>query len=207
VANAVTTSDPSPGLRSIPESDAGPEASRKNRLTSRGGPGGAELHPGSAGSALAQALGEFLPPGEAPEETEGRRGGEGQEEEEEEEEDGDSPHHDASLFDQCSSGSSDSSIDIAFVRCPRASSASHRAVVASVSTPREAYGGGSAGAPPPGQGGGRYGRFPGRGCVSPDEAVMMRHSAHRPLKASQRQSKVRASQPPRLVLEDKVIML
>ncbi|CAL8297773.1 unnamed protein product [Merluccius merluccius] len=156
------------GLRSIPESDAGSEASCKHHLNSRG-PGGLDLHPGAAGSALAQALGEFLLPGETPE-MEGLCEGDGV------------SLHDASVFDQCSSSSSDSSIDIAFVRCPKSSSASHRAVAANVPTSREAYGAAL------GQGG-RYSKFPGRGCVSPDEAVMMRHSPHRPLQASQRKSK------------------
>ncbi|KAF3841829.1 hypothetical protein F7725_023780 [Dissostichus mawsoni] len=41
------------------------------------------------------------------------------------------------MFDRCSSGSSDSSIDIAFVKCPKGPSASHHAMAANVSTTRD----------------------------------------------------------------------
>ncbi|CAL8367820.1 unnamed protein product [Gadus morhua 'NCC'] len=140
------------GLRSIPESHGGPCKPRP------------DPQPGAAGSALAQALGEFLLPGDPPEGG-GVCGG-----------DGDSLH-DGSLLDRCSSGSSSSSsIDIAFVRCPRTSSAPRRALAANVPTPREAYGGSRPRASP-------------RGCVSPDEAVLRRHSPQRPLQAGQRKSK------------------
>ncbi|XP_071385717.1 rho guanine nucleotide exchange factor 33 [Centroberyx affinis] len=150
------------GLRSIPESVASEGSmSRQHHLPSRP----ADFHQVPAGSALADALGEFLLPPDPP-------GMEGLYEE-----DGDSLHN-VSLFDQCSSASSDSSIDIAFVRCPKTPSASHHAVAANVSSTREVYGGGVS-----------QGRVPNRGCVSPDEAVLMRHNQHRPLQASQRKSK------------------
>ncbi|XP_056148218.1 rho guanine nucleotide exchange factor 33 [Lampris incognitus] len=121
------------------------------------------------GSALAEAMGEFL----LPEDTSGMTSLC--------EEDGDSLHN-ISLFDNCSSASSDSSIDIAFVRCPKMLSASHHVVAAEVSSTRESYNSGLLH-----QGGG-YSKLPNRGCVSPDE-VVMRHRQHRPLQASQRKSK------------------
>ncbi|KAJ3610473.1 hypothetical protein NHX12_022565 [Muraenolepis orangiensis] len=135
------------GLRSIPESAGGSGAFRKHRLACRG-PAGPELHPGAAGSALAQALGEFLPPpsgGETPE-TEGLC-----------EEDGESLR-DGRAFDRSPGARRPAAAD---------APASHEAYVR----------------------GGRYGGFPGRGCVSPDEAVMMRPGDHRSLQASQRKSK------------------
>ncbi|KAL0964549.1 hypothetical protein UPYG_G00325480 [Umbra pygmaea] len=79
--------------------------------------------------------------------------------------------HNVSMFDHCSSTSSDSSIDIAFVSCPK----SHRAV-------REVYSSG-------GTRGSGYNRTSGRGCVSPDDARMSRVPHHRPLQAAQRKSK------------------
>ncbi|XP_055758715.1 rho guanine nucleotide exchange factor 33-like isoform X2 [Salvelinus fontinalis] len=132
-----------PCLQSIPEMGS------SERLPSK------RLPPGSA---MADALGQFLLPGDAP-------GLEGLYE------DTNSSLHNMSMFDQCSSASSDSSIDIAFVRCPK----SHQAV-------REVYN----------SGGSResgYKQLPGRGCVSPDEAGMMRVHHHRPLQADQRKSK------------------
>lgn len=122
------------------------------------------------GSALADALGEFLLPPDPP----------GMESLYEEE---GGSLHDASMFDRCSSASSDSSIDIAFVKCPKAPSGPHHATAANVLTAREVFGNG---------GGQRNGhnRLQNRACVSPDEAVMMRRNQHRPLQASQRKSKV-----------------
>lgn len=120
------------------------------------------------GSALADALGEFLLPPDPP----------GMESLYEE--DGGSLRD---VFDRCSSGSSDSSIDIAFVKCAKAPSASHHAMAANVSTTRDVFGNG-------GSHGNGYSKLPNRGCVSPDEAVMMRRNQHRPLQASQRKSKV-----------------
>ncbi|CDQ65896.1 unnamed protein product [Oncorhynchus mykiss] len=122
--------------------------------------GSSERLPGKRlppGSAMADALGEFLLPGDAP-------GLEGLYE------DTNSSLHNMSMFDQCSSASSDSSIDIAFVRYPK----SHQAV-------REVYNRGSRES--------GYKQLPGRGCVSPDEAGMMRVHHHRPLQADQRKSK------------------
>uniref|UniRef100_A0A667ZKF4 Rho guanine nucleotide exchange factor (GEF) 33 n=1 Tax=Myripristis murdjan TaxID=586833 RepID=A0A667ZKF4_9TELE len=154
------------GLHSIPESEA-PEGSMpcQHRVPSRP----ADYQHVPAGSALADALGEFLLPPDPPE-MEGLY-----------EDDGDSIHN-VSIFDHCSSASSDSSIDIAFVRCPKNASTSHHAAAANVSSTREVYGGG-------GSHGSSYNKLPNRGCVSPDEAVMMRHNQHRPLQASQRKSK------------------
>ncbi|XP_036409029.1 rho guanine nucleotide exchange factor 33-like [Megalops cyprinoides] len=124
----------SPALQSIPEKER--EASAERSSCKRPPPG----------TALADARGEFLLPAEAPD-SEGLY------------EDGDSLRN-VLLFENCSTASSDSSIDIAFVRCPK----SHG---------REPFGGGQ-------------GRFPGRGCVSPDEIGLTRH---RPLQAVQRKSK------------------
>uniref|UniRef100_A0A4W6DZT0 Rho guanine nucleotide exchange factor (GEF) 33 n=1 Tax=Lates calcarifer TaxID=8187 RepID=A0A4W6DZT0_LATCA len=155
------------GLGSIPESDTSERSmSCQHQLPSR--PAGfRQVQPGSA---LADALGEFLLPPDPP----------GMESLYEE--DGGSLH-DISMFDHCSSASSDSSIDIAFVKCPKAPSASHHAMAANVSSIRDVFGNGA------NQGNG-YSKLPNRGCVSPDEAVMMRRNQHRPLQASQRKSKV-----------------
>ncbi|XP_018595513.2 rho guanine nucleotide exchange factor 33 [Scleropages formosus] len=133
----------SPALQSIPEADqesatVEPPACRR-------------LPPGSV---LADATGHFLLPGATPS-LEGLY------------EDGDSLHN-VSLFDHCSSASSDSSIDIAFVRCPK-------------SHVREPYPGGSSS----GSRDGGY-KYPNRGSVSPDETGLMRH---RSLQAVQRKSK------------------
>ncbi|XP_034068790.1 LOW QUALITY PROTEIN: rho guanine nucleotide exchange factor 33 [Gymnodraco acuticeps] len=147
------------GLGSIPESEGG---SCQHRLPSRP----AELHQAVPGSALADALGEFLLPPDPP----------GMERLYEEDR-----LHDVSMFDRCSSGSSDSSIDIAFVKCPKGPSTSHHAMAANVSTTRDVFGNG-------GSHGNGY-KLLNRGCVSPDEAVMMRRNMHRPLQASQRKSK------------------
>ncbi|XP_035597639.1 rho guanine nucleotide exchange factor 33-like isoform X3 [Oncorhynchus keta] len=131
-----------PGLQSIPEMGSSEQLPGK-RLT--------------PGSVLSDAQGEFLRPGDPP-------GLEGLYE------DVDSSLHNVSLFDHYSSASSDSSIDIAFVRCPK----SHQAV-------REVYNRG-------GSRGSRY-KLPGRGRVSPDEAQMMQAHHHRPLQAAQCKSK------------------
>ncbi|XP_024284432.2 rho guanine nucleotide exchange factor 33 isoform X2 [Oncorhynchus tshawytscha] len=131
-----------PGLQSIPEMGSSEQLPGK-RLT--------------PGSTLSDAQGEFLRPGDPP-------GLEGLYE------DADSSLHNVSLFDHYSSASSDSSIDIAFVRCPK----SHQAV-------REVYNRG-------GSRGSRY-KLPGRGCVLPDEAQMIQAHHHRPLQAAQCKSK------------------
>lgn len=123
---------------------------------------------GQPGSALADALEEFLLPPDPP----------GMESLYEE--DGGS-FHDVFVFDRCSSASSDSSIDIAFVRCPKAPSAPHHAMAANLSTTRDAFGNG-------------YSKLPSRGCVSPDDSIMMRRNQHRPLQVSQRKSKVSSSE-------------
>ncbi|KAM9847996.1 rho guanine nucleotide exchange factor 33 [Aulostomus maculatus] len=151
------------GLVSIPESE-GSERSIpcQHHLPSRP----ADIHQGQPGSALADALGEFLLPPDS-------IGMDSLYEEDR----GSLP--DVSMFDRCSSASSDSSIDIAFVKCPKAPSASHHAMVTNVLSSRDVFGN---------QGNG-YSKLPKRGCVSPDEAVMMRRNQHRPLQASQRKSK------------------
>ncbi|XP_039995640.1 rho guanine nucleotide exchange factor 33 [Xiphias gladius] len=154
------------GLGSIPESEASERSmSCQHHLPSRP----SDFRQVQPGSALADALGEFLLPPDPP----------GMESLFEE--DGGSLH-DVSMFDRCSSASSDSSIDIAFVKCPIAPSASHHAMAANLSTTRDFFGNGGS------QGNG-YNRLPNRGCVSPDEAVMMCRNQHRPLQASQRKSK------------------
>ncbi|KAM6997108.1 rho guanine nucleotide exchange factor 33 [Tautogolabrus adspersus] len=154
------------GLGIIPESE-GSERSMTchHHLTSRH----SDFRQVQPGSALADALGEFLLPPEPP----------GMESLYEEE--GGSLRDD-SMFDRCSSASSDSSIDIAFVKCPKGPSASHHAMAVNVSATRDVFGNGGS------QGNG-YNKMSNRGCVSPDEAVMMRHNQHRPLQASQRKSK------------------
>ncbi|KAM4729834.1 uncharacterized protein arhgef33 isoform 3-T3 [Anableps anableps] len=152
------------GLGSIPESEMS-ERSCQHNLPSRP----AEFRQVQPGSALADALGEFLLPPDPP----------GMESLYDE--DGVSLH-DVSLFDHCSSASSDSSIDIAFVKCPKAPQGSHHAVATNVPTNRDVFGNGGS------QGNG-YSKLPNRGCVSPDEAVMTRRNLHRPLQASQRKSK------------------
>lgn len=155
------------GLGSIPESEASERSmSCQHHLPSRP----ADFRQVQPGSALADALGEFLLPPDPP----------GMESLYEE--DGGSLH-DVSVFDRCSSGSSDSSIDIAFVKCPKSPLASNHAMATNVSTIRDVFGNGGS------QGNG-YSKLPNRGCVSPDEAVMMRRNQHRPLQASQRKSKV-----------------
>ncbi|XP_030012781.1 rho guanine nucleotide exchange factor 33 [Sphaeramia orbicularis] len=90
--------------------------------------------------------------------------------------------HEVSMFDRCSSASSDSSIDIAFVKCPKSPPTPHNAVAVNVLSARDIYGNGGS------QGNG-YNKLLNRGCVSPDEAIMMRRNQHRPLQASQRKSK------------------
>ncbi|XP_061600916.1 rho guanine nucleotide exchange factor 33 isoform X3 [Cololabis saira] len=154
------------GLGSIPETEMSDGSLRcQHHLPSRA----VEFRQGQPGSALADALVEFLLPPDPP----------GMESLYDE--DGGSLH-DTSLFDHCSSASSDSSIDIAFVKCPKAPSASHHAIATTIPTTRDVFGNGG------GQGNG-YGKPPSRGCVSPDEAVMTRRNLHRPLQASQRKSK------------------
>ncbi|XP_056291617.1 rho guanine nucleotide exchange factor 33 [Pseudoliparis swirei] len=151
------------GLGSIPESEASETAmSFQRHLPFRP----ADFRHVQPGSALADALGEFLLPPDPPrmeslyEEDRGSL-------------------HDVPMFDRCSSASSDSSIDIA--KCPKAPAASHYATAANVSTIRDAFGNGGSH--------GNGSKLPNRGCVSPDEAVMMRRNQHRPLQASQRKSK------------------
>ncbi|XP_055083188.1 rho guanine nucleotide exchange factor 33 [Periophthalmus magnuspinnatus] len=146
------------GLGSIPES----EVSCQLRGTPLQGP--------PAPSAMADALGEYLllppdPPGMESLYEEDR-----------------GSLHDVSMFDRCSSASSDSSIDIAFVKCPKAPSAAPRAAPVNVLSPRDLYGNGVS----PGNG---YSKLLNRGCVSPDEAILMRRNQPRPLQASQRKSK------------------
>ncbi|XP_037542940.1 rho guanine nucleotide exchange factor 33 [Nematolebias whitei] len=148
------------GLGSIPESEIS-ERSHEHSWPSRP----SEFHQVQPGSALADAIEEFLLPPDPP----------GMETLFDE--DGISLH-DAPLFDHCSSASSDSSIDIAFVKCPKPPSASHHAVATNVSTTVFGNGGSHS-----------YSKLPSRGCVSPDEAVMTRCHLHRPLQASQRKSK------------------
>lgn len=117
------------------------------------------------GSALANALEEFLLPPET-ESIYDEHGG---------------SFHDDSMLNCCSSASSDSSIDIAFVKCPRTPSASHHPMAANVSTARDLFG--------RNQGNG-YSKLPNRGCVSPDESVLTRRNQHHSLQVSQRKSKV-----------------
>ncbi|XP_053730182.1 rho guanine nucleotide exchange factor 33 isoform X2 [Synchiropus splendidus] len=153
------------GLGSIPEASERPTPCQHHQSSRAAG--FRQAQPGSAqpGSALADALGEFLLPAEQP-----------RMENLYEEERVSLP--DASLFDRCSSASSDSSIDIAFVKCPKAPM--HHALVTPVQTSRDIFNlNGSHG----------YNKLPNRGCVSPDEAIMMRRNQHRPLQASQRKSK------------------
>ncbi|XP_061915541.1 rho guanine nucleotide exchange factor 33 isoform X3 [Entelurus aequoreus] len=138
------------GLGIIPESEVSGRPSQ-NLPPSRP-PEFRQVQPGSA---LADALEEFLLPADPP----GMKGLY---------EDDTSSIHDASGFDHCSSASSDSSIDIAFVRCPKSPFTPSQHAMAT-----NAYGNG-------------YGRPPNRGCVSPDEAILMRHNHQRPLQASQR---------------------
>lgn len=155
------------GLGSIPES----EPSERSMLCQHHlPPRPAEFRQVQPGSALADALGEFLLPPDPP-------GLENLYEE-----DGGS-FHDTSMLDRCSSASSDSSIDIAFVKCPKAPPASHHGIATNVSTTRDVFGN-------TGSQGNGYSKLPNRGCVSPDEAVLMRRNQHRPLQASQRKSKV-----------------
>ncbi|XP_044070879.1 rho guanine nucleotide exchange factor 33 isoform X2 [Siniperca chuatsi] len=154
------------GLGSIPERDASERSmSFQHHLPSRP----ADFRHVQPGSALADALGEFLLPPDPP----------GMESLYEEDR---GSFHDVSMFDHCSSASSDSSIDIAFVKCPKAPSASHHATAVNVSTSHDIFGNG-------GSKGNGYSKLPNRGCVSPDEAVMMRRNQHRALQASQRKSK------------------
>ncbi|XP_008427060.1 rho guanine nucleotide exchange factor 33 isoform X2 [Poecilia reticulata] len=153
------------GLGSIPESEMSERSRQHNQVPTRP----AEFRQVQPGSALADALGEFLLPPDPP----------GMESLYDE--DGVSLH-DTSLFDHCSSGSSDSSIDIAFVKCPKVPQGSHHAVATNVPTNRDVFGNGGS----PGNG---YSKLPNRGCVSPDEAVITRHNLHRPLQASQHKSK------------------
>ncbi|KAA8583542.1 rho guanine nucleotide exchange factor 33 [Etheostoma spectabile] len=153
------------GLGSIPESEASERSmSCQHHLPSRP----ADFRQVQPGSALADALGEFLLPPDPP----------GMESLYEEDR---SSLHDVSMFDRCSSASSDSSIDIAFVRCPKAPSASHHVMAANVPTTRDVFGNN-------GSHGNGY-KLPNRGCVSPDETVLMRRNQHRPLQASQQKSK------------------
>lgn len=146
-----------PGLGSIPETEAS-ERSFQHHPPSRV----SEFRQVQPGSALADALEEFLLPPDPP-------GLECLYEEER------NSLHEA--FDGCSSDSSDSSIDIAFVKCPKAPATPSR----HAPTNRDASGNG-------------YNKPPNRGCASPNEAVLMHYAHPRPLQASQRKkSKVRRS--------------
>ncbi|XP_077585350.1 rho guanine nucleotide exchange factor 33 isoform X1 [Stigmatopora nigra] len=138
-----------PGLGSIPESQS-LERSRQHAPLSRP-PEFRQVQPGSA---LADALEEFLLPPDPP-------GMECLYEEE------GSSLHDA--FDRCSSASSDSSVDIAFVKCPKGPATPSRHMPPA----RDVFGNGC-------------GKFPNRGCVSPDEALLMRQAHQRPFQPSQR---------------------
>ncbi|KAM9804094.1 rho guanine nucleotide exchange factor 33 [Neosynchiropus ocellatus] len=152
------------GLGSIPEAEVSERSTPCQHHQNSRAAGFRQVQPGSA---LADALGEFLLPAEQP-----------RMESLYEEERVSLP--DVSQFDRCSSASSDSSIDIAFVKCPKAPA--HHALVTPVQTSRDIFNlNGS-------QGNG-YSKLPNRGCVSPDEAIMMRRNQHRPLQASQRKSK------------------
>uniref|UniRef100_A0A674P5H2 DH domain-containing protein n=1 Tax=Takifugu rubripes TaxID=31033 RepID=A0A674P5H2_TAKRU len=152
-----------PGLGSIPESEAS-ERSCQHQLPFRP----ENVRQVQPGSALADALEEFLLPPD-PAEIENLY----------DEEIG--IYHDVAMFDRCSSSSSDSSIDIAFVKCPKAPSASpharNKSTACEVFANSRSQGKGSS-------------RLHNRGCVSPDESIMMRRNQHRPLQASQRKSKV-----------------
>ncbi|XP_057703324.1 rho guanine nucleotide exchange factor 33 isoform X2 [Corythoichthys intestinalis] len=136
------------GLGSIPESETF-ERARQHPPPSRP----SEFRQVQPGSALADALEEFLLPPDPP----------GMECFYE---DDTSSLHEA--FDRCSSASSDSSVDIAFVKCPKAPATPSRHVPT-----RDVFGNG-------------YNKVPNRGCVSPDEALLMRHAHQRPLQPSQR---------------------
>ncbi|XP_068184361.1 rho guanine nucleotide exchange factor 33 isoform X2 [Antennarius striatus] len=153
----------SAGLGSIPENESADRSvSCQHHQPSRPADG-RQVQPGSA---LADALGEFLlPPDPSGMDSfyEEDRGS----------------FHDVTVFDHCSSASSDSSIDIAFVKCPKGPPASHHATAVNVSTTRDAFAVGRS-----------HGKkLSNRGCVSPDESIIMRHNQHRPLQASQRKSK------------------
>ncbi|KAG7228486.1 hypothetical protein INR49_007659 [Caranx melampygus] len=124
------------GLGSIPESEASERSMPcQHHLPSRP----SDFRQVQPGSALADALGEFLLPPDPP----------GME----------------SLYEE-----------------DGGSLPSHHAMAANVSTTRDVFGNG-------GSHGNGYSKLPNRGCVSPDEAVMMRRNQHRPLQASQRKSK------------------
>ncbi|XP_061692142.1 rho guanine nucleotide exchange factor 33 [Syngnathoides biaculeatus] len=139
------------GLGSIPESDAS-ERSGQHPPLSRS----SEFRQVQPGSALADALEEFLLPPDPP----------GMERLYED--DGASPHE-ASAFDCCSSASSDSSVDIAFVKCPKGPATPSR----HLATGRDLFGNG-------------YDKPANRGCASPDAAALMRQAHQRPLQPSQR---------------------
>ncbi|XP_037127928.1 rho guanine nucleotide exchange factor 33 isoform X5 [Syngnathus acus] len=139
------------GLGSIPETEAS-ERSGQHRVPARP----SEFRQVQPGSALADALEEFLLPPDPP-------GMECLYEEES------NSLHNASAFDRSSTPSSDSSIDIAFVKCPKSPITPSR----HAPTNRDFFGNG-------------YNK-PNRACGSPDEAVLMHHAYQRPLQASQRQ--------------------
>ncbi|XP_016892507.1 rho guanine nucleotide exchange factor 33 [Cynoglossus semilaevis] len=151
------------GICSLSESEAPDRTtSCQHHLPSRP----AEFRQGQPGSALADALEEFFLPAGPP----------GMESLYEEDE---GSLREISMFDNCSTASSDSSIDIAFVKCPKGPAASHHAMEPNVSSIGNIFG----------SHGNGYSKPPKRGCVSPDEAAMMRHNYNRPLQASQRKSK------------------
>lgn len=127
-------------------------------------------HQVQPGSALADALEEFLLPPDPPEMDSVYEENLGS-------------FHDVSMFNRCSSASSDSSIDIAFVKCPKAPSTPHRTTAANMSATCDVFGKSRS------QVNG-YSKLPNRECVSPDESIMMCRNQHRPLQVSQRKSKV-----------------
>lgn len=161
-----------PGLGSIPESEASERSCQHQPFRPE------NVRQVQPGSALANALEEFLLPPDLPEL------------ENLYEEDIGS-YQDVASLHRCSSSSSDSSIDIAFVKCPKAPPASHHA--GNKSATSNVFGNGRS----------QGNRLPNRGCVSPDESFMMRCNQHRPLQASQHKSKVSLFVPVKTVGREK----
>ncbi|XP_034041386.1 rho guanine nucleotide exchange factor 33 isoform X2 [Thalassophryne amazonica] len=152
------------GLDSIPESNVAETftSSSQHYLISRP----TDFRHIAPGTALAEAVGEFLPPPEGlGTESLFRDGG--------------GSLGDVHLYDHCSTASSDSSIDIAFVKCPKAPPMSYYTGPANMTTKHEVDSNSRS------QRNG-YNRLL-RG--SPDDAPLMRRSQHRSLQASQCESK------------------
>ncbi|XP_068597754.1 rho guanine nucleotide exchange factor 33 [Brachionichthys hirsutus] len=148
------------GLGSIPENEGSDRSvSCQHHQPSRPADG-RQVQPGSA---LADALGEFLLPPDP-------SGLESFDEEDR------GSFHDVAGFDHPSSASSDSSIDIAFVKFPKGPPAAHHATAVNVTTARDV-------------GRNHRKKIPKSGYMSPDELIIMHHNHHRPLQASQRKSK------------------